>query len=112
MYAGFQEKVVTVMAASPGPMGGLRMIRSLNQLLADMGAVVVPGNNSIGSAFKVINENGEIVDEKTQEKIDAACANLVHFCRYQANRESDCAVAKELDAISKNLGEYGQVDLP
>ena len=106
----FQRKVATVMVTSPGPMGGLRMVRSLNQMLQDMGATVVPGSNSIGSAYKVI-ENDEITDERTKSKIDATCENLVHFCRYEANREHDCAVAKQVFSLT-NMGEYGEVDLP
>jgi chromate reductase len=96
MYAGFKGKVVTIMATSPGPMGGLRMVRSLDQMMADMGAVVVPGANAIGSAFKVFDEDGNIQDERTKAKVDTTFENLVHFCRYEANREADCAVAKEV----------------
>ena len=109
MYAGFQGKVVTVMATSPGPMGGLRMIRSLNQMLQDMGSTVVPGSNAIGSAFKVFGEDGTIKDERTKAKIDTTCENLIQYCRYQANRETECAVAR---AMLTNMGEYGNVDLP
>jgi NAD(P)H-dependent FMN reductase len=110
MYDGFKGKVMSVMATSPGPMGGLRTIRSLNQLLQDMGAVVIPGNNAIGNAFSVFKD-GTIADERSQAKVQATCGNLVHFCRYEANREQDCAVAREIYK-AHNMGEYGQVDLP
>lgn len=110
MYDGFKGKVMSVMATSPGPMGGLRTIRSLNQLLQDMGAVVIPGNNAIGNSFSVFKD-GTIADERSQAKVQATCGNLVHFCRYEANREQDCAVAREIYK-AHNMGEYGQVDLP
>ena len=110
MYAGFKGKVVAIMATSPGPMGGLRMIRSLAVMLSDMGATVIPGSNAIGNAFQVFND-GTITDERTIAKIEATCGNLVHFCRYEANRDHDCAVATAF-MRQHNMGEYGQVDLP
>lgn len=110
MYDAFKGKVVSAMATSPGPMGGLRMLRSLAGYLQDMGAVVVPGHNSIGSAFKVFDDDGNVMDDKTSAKIDAATGQLVHFARYEANRERDCTIAKKVMELN-NMGEYGQVDV-
>jgi len=98
------------MATSPGAMGGLRMIRSLNTLLQDMGSTVLPGHSAIGGAFKVF-QDGKIVDERTKGKVEASCEKLVHFCRFEANREQDCNVAKAVFKL-ENMGEYGAVDLP
>ena len=112
MYAGFKGKCASVMATSPGPMGGLRMIRSMQQMLADMGANIVPGANAIGSAFDVFDPaTGAIKDEVAKSKIEATCGNLVHYCRYDADREADCAVYHELQHLT-TMGEYGQVDIP
>ena len=109
MYAGFKGKCASVMATSPGPMGGLRMVRSMQQMLTDMGANIVPGANAIGSAFNVFDPaTGAIKDDVAKSKIEATCGNLVHYCRYDANREADCAIFHEL----QNMGEYGQVDMP
>lgn len=109
MYAGFKGKVVSCMATSPGPVGGLRMLRTFQGFLQDMGALVTPGHNTVGSAFKVFDSDGTVTDEKTQSKIDAAIYQLVHFSRYEANRERDCAIFREVQKL-KTLGEYGQVD--
>ena len=114
MYDGFKGKVCTIMATSPGAMGGLRMIRSMNTFMQDMGAIVVPGHHSIGNAYKVFDPSKAdvteaITDERTKSKIDGACGNLINFCRYQANREQDCTIAKEMQKLC-NMGEYGQVD--
>lgn len=110
MYDGFQGKSISVMATSPGPMGGLRMIRSLNTMLQDMGATVLPGHNSIGSAFKIFEKDGTIKDERTEAKIDEACRGLYFNCLYQANRAQECSVVKAFKL--GNMGEYGRVDLP
>jgi chromate reductase len=112
MYAGFKGKCASVMATSPGPMGGLRMIRSLQHMLADMGSIIVPGSNAIGNAFDVFGKkDGKIKDEVAIAKIEATCGNLVHFCRYEANREADCAIYEEIQNLT-TMGEYGQVDIP
>merc|ERR1712091_325729 len=34
MYAGFQNKCASVVATSPGPMGGLRMVRTMHTMLS------------------------------------------------------------------------------
>lgn len=87
------------------------MIRSLQHMLADMGSVIVPGANAIGSAFDVFGKDGKISDEVAIAKIEATCGNLVHFCRYEANREADCAIYQEIKHLT-TMGEYGQVDIP
>ena len=99
------------MATSPGPMGGMRMIRSLQHMLADMGTTIVPGANSIGRAFDVFDKDGTIKEKVVISKIEATCGKLVHFCRYEANREADCAIYKEIQELT-TMGEYGQVDMP
>lgn len=110
MYAGFKSKVVSLMSTSPGPMGGMRMLRSLQQMLQDMGAVVIPGNTAIGNAYQVFKD-GKIVDERSLTKVVGACHQLVLFARYVANSDHQCAVAQQVMKL-QNMGEYGKVDLP
>jgi NAD(P)H-dependent FMN reductase len=93
MYARFKGKVVSVMATSPGPMGCLRMVRSLNQMLQVMFATIVPGANAIGSAFDASDKDRAMKEERAISKIEATCENLEHFCPYETDREQDCDVA-------------------
>lgn len=108
-YDGFKGKCVSVMATSPGPMGGMRMVRSLQKFLNDMGAVVIAGHCSIGGASKAFAENGTLVDERAKSKVESACGQLVHFARFEANRAADCKIMRELRRL-KCTGEYGSVD--
>ena len=108
MYAGFKGKIVGLMGTSPGAMGGMRMLRSFATFLSDMGATVVPGHNAVGRSHQVMKD-GKVVDERTQSKIDAACGQLVHFARYEVNRERDCKVYEEY-LNQTTMGEYGAVD--
>ena len=87
------------------------MIRSLQHMLADMGSIIVPGANAIGNAFDVFDTDGKIHDKVAIAKIEATCGNLVHFCRYEANRDADCAIYEEIQNLT-TMGEYGQVDIP
>mmetsp|Transcript_14476 Transcript_14476/g.18907 ORF Transcript_14476/g.18907 Transcript_14476/m.18907 type:complete len:407 (+) Transcript_14476:269-1489(+) len=109
MYAGFKDKFVTLMSASPGTMGGVRMLRSLQQMMQDMGAIVVPGNNSVGNAFQTFDLEGQICDERALRKVETAVYQLVRYTRYQANRDRD-AVMDDTVVRMHNMGEYGRVD--
>ena len=109
MYAGFKEKFVSVMCASPGTMGGVRMIRSMNQMLLDMGALVVPGNNAVGNAFQTFDRDGGITDERALRKIEVTAYQLVRYARYQNNRERDGMMDDQVQRMH-NMAEYGRVD--
>eukprot|EP00467_Chlorarachnion_reptans_P013598 CAMPEP_0114505928 /NCGR_PEP_ID=MMETSP0109-20121206/11129_1 /TAXON_ID=29199 /ORGANISM="Chlorarachnion reptans, Strain CCCM449" /LENGTH=223 /DNA_ID=CAMNT_0001684429 /DNA_START=281 /DNA_END=952 /DNA_ORIENTATION=+ len=111
MYDGFKGKCVTVMATSPGKMGGLRMVRSLQEMLQDMGCIVIPGHCSFGGARNLFNEKdgGSLKDERAKGKVETACSQLVHHARFEANRERDCRIVRAIKK-QKVLGEYGSVD--
>eukprot|EP00934_Nitzschia_sp_Nitz4_P009355 Nitzschia sp. Nitz4//scaffold25_size161228//69937//70949//NITZ4_002430-RA/size161228-snap-gene-0.24-mRNA-1//-1//CDS//3329544586//9345//frame0 len=85
-FSAFKGKCAAVMATSPGQLGGLRMIRSLQMMLADLGVIVVPGLNAIGHSMSVFDAEGNILDEGTRMTIKSSCEDLVHFCRNEANR--------------------------
>ena len=101
--------MVSMMATSPGPMGGLRMVRSFQQMLQDMGCNVVPGHCSIGGAMNIFGEDGSILDERTRTKVETACGQMVHFARFEANRDHDCKIMQEMKR-QKNMGEYGSTE--
>ena len=109
MYAGFKNKVVSLMSTSPGAMGGMRMLRSLQQMMQDMGAIVVPGNTSIGNSFHVFDRDGRMVDERAFKKISTACYQLVHLAQAHANRDVEDPMEGEVVKLP-NMGEYGRAD--
>ena len=109
MYAGFKNKVVSLMSTSPGAMGGMRMLRSLQQMMQDMGAIVVPGNTSIGNAFHVFDREGRVVDERAFKKISTACYQLVHLAQSHASRDIEDPMEEEVIKLP-NMGEYGRAD--
>jgi len=108
MYDAFKGKCTCVMATSPGQIGGLRMVRSLQQFLQDMGAVTIPGNVAIGGGFKAFDEN-DALDERNAAKVQAVCGQLMHFARFEANRDSHCSVLQELKR-QQCMAEYGNLE--
>ena len=74
--AAYQGKMATIMAASPGALGGLRGLVHLRMLLANIGVTVLPGQEAIPRAFNAFNEDGSLVDEEKQKTILALGGNL------------------------------------
>ena len=67
--AAYHGKVASIMATSPGPLGGLRGLVFLRMLLANMGVIVLPDQRAIPQAFKAFNDNGLLIDDAQQNSI-------------------------------------------
>jgi chromate reductase len=74
--SAFQGKTAAIMAASPGPLGGLRGLRGLRELLTNVGITVLPNQMTIRSAFKVFDNEGAIIDDAQAERVEALGAEL------------------------------------
>jgi NAD(P)H-dependent FMN reductase len=66
---GFRGKVATLMAASPGALGGLRGLVFLRMMLGNLGVIVLPDQRAVREAYKAFNEDGSLVDENQQQAI-------------------------------------------
>lgn len=64
VYECFRGKVVTIMAASPGALGGIRALNHLRTLLSTLGCIVLPGQIAVGKAHEVFDEKGIVENEK------------------------------------------------
>lgn len=73
----FAGKWVALVAASPGGLGGIRALPLGQQLLANLGLVVLPQPLSLPKAGSAFNESGALKDEATGGKLDALCQRLV-----------------------------------
>ncbi len=62
--AAFAKKPVAIAAASPGGLGGVRVIPRLHDALAELGAVAVPGFATLPGAFQAFNDDSTLKDEK------------------------------------------------
>ncbi|MCZ6618855.1 MAG: NAD(P)H-dependent oxidoreductase [Gammaproteobacteria bacterium] len=74
--SAFSGKVAVIMAASPGPLGGLRGLRGVRELLTNLGFTVLPSQITVRSAFKEFDETGEMVDAARAKQVEALGAEL------------------------------------
>ena len=54
----YQNKLAAIMAASPGALGGMRMLPHLRQILNTLGVMVLPGQFSLAHADQAFDETG------------------------------------------------------
>lgn len=62
----FQGKTSAIMAASPGPMGGIRVLPQLRNLLTNIamhGTFVIPKQFALGNAFDAFDSDGNLKQE-------------------------------------------------
>lgn len=69
VLAAFRGKSATLMAASPGVLGGLRGLVMTRMLLTQLGVTVHATQLTIGKFHTLLNEQGELVEEKTLTKL-------------------------------------------
>jgi len=67
--SAYRGKIASIMATSPGPLGGLRGLVFLRMLLSNMGVIVLPDQRAIPQAFKAFNDDGLLIDDAQQNSI-------------------------------------------
>ncbi len=79
--SGYREKIVTLMSASPGGLGGLRGLVHLRAILEMIGAIVLPDQITVRSAHTAFGADGEMTDERQSARVEALGAGLAKFLR-------------------------------
>ena len=75
--AAFTGKVAALLSASPGALGGMRGLVHVRSILGNIGVVVLPGQVSLPGAFQAFGEDGGLVDERTDGKVEKLAEDLV-----------------------------------
>lgn len=75
----FRGKTATLMAASPGGLGGIRGLVPLRMLLGNIGMHLHPSQQAIGGVSSLLDENGIVNDEATLKKLHALGKQAVDF---------------------------------
>ncbi|MEE9354486.1 MAG: NAD(P)H-dependent oxidoreductase [Methylococcaceae bacterium] len=65
----FKGKVVSLMSASPGKLGGLRGLVHIRSILSNVGCIVLPEQIAIPDAHNVFDENGQIKDQSLRQNV-------------------------------------------
>jgi chromate reductase len=75
----FAGKVVTLMSASPGALGGLRGLVTVRSLLSNIRVIVLPEQVAVPKAHEAFDTDGKLKDAKQQSSIEALGRDLVGF---------------------------------
>ena len=62
-------KVVVLMSASPGALGGLRGLVHLRSILANLGCIVLPDQVAVSKAHEAFTADGALVDDRQHQRI-------------------------------------------
>lgn len=65
----FRGKVISLMSASPGGLGGLRGLVHLRAILGGLGCIMLPGQLAVSSAYDAFDDTGNLKNEKQQQQI-------------------------------------------
>lgn len=80
----FKGKVAGIMAASPGRLGGIRMLPHLRQVLTTLGTLVVPEQLALAQASEAFAEDGSLKDAANQKMLEGIVANVIRLARLAA----------------------------
>jgi chromate reductase len=78
-------KPAGLVAASPGPLGGIRTLPLTRQYFSNLGLIVVPEQAALGNAHTLFDADGSLRDEKLRGAVAGVAASVVKLARALAN---------------------------
>jgi NAD(P)H-dependent FMN reductase len=75
----FINKVVTLMSASPGELGGLRGLVHVRAIFGNVFSIVLPKQKCIPKADQAFDTQGNLKDTKQQEEVKNLGRDLAQF---------------------------------
>lgn len=75
----FVGKVAVLMSASPGALGGLRMLVHLRAMLENINVLVLPQQKTIPSAMNAFSPDGSLKEESQQRTVEKLGERLVEI---------------------------------
>lgn len=76
--APFRDRVFAIAAASPGALGGMRVLLALRQCLElALGALIIPEQFTLPAANKAFDDKGALIDERRAKFLSAMLIGLV-----------------------------------
>ncbi|GGF72492.1 NADPH-dependent FMN reductase [Alteromonas lipolytica] len=77
VLAAYKDKVVGLMAASGGALGGMRVLMVLRMLMQNLMCVVAPQQVSVARAGEKLDAAGKLCDEPTQKQLAVLAQQVV-----------------------------------
>ena len=72
----FTGKVVSLMSASPGALGGLRGLVHVRSILGNIGVIVLPDQVAVPKADEAFDEKGNLKDARKQAAVEKLGLNV------------------------------------
>ena len=76
-HTAYADKVVGLMSASPGFLGGMRSLMHARWVLSKLGALVLPDQSTVGQAGKAFDSDGNMTDERKRDQLMALGRKVV-----------------------------------
>ncbi len=74
-------KPAGLVAASPGPLGGIRGLPLTRQYLSNLGMIVVPEMAALGNAQQLFDAAGELTDQRLLSAVNAVGASVARLAK-------------------------------
>jgi len=74
--APYSNKIVSLLSASPGALGGLRGLVHVRSMFGNLGAIVLPGQVTISKANEAFTDDGLLKDPRQQANVEKSGATL------------------------------------
>ena len=79
--AAYQNKVATLMSASPGALGGLRGLVHVRAILGNIGVIVLPQQIAVSKAHEAFADDGSLNDEQRHSDVLGLGKRLAEFLK-------------------------------
>lgn len=83
----FRGKVAALMAASPGGLGGIRVLVHLRDILGNIGMHVLPDQVMISDAYSKFDESNNLTDEGKAAQVEKLVNNAIDLARRLKDEE-------------------------
>ena len=77
----FKGKVITLMSASPGALGGLRGLVHVRAIFGNLGCIVLPAQQAVSKAREAFDESGQLKDPATRQRVENLGVQLAQFLK-------------------------------
>ncbi|OMH33987.1 NADPH-dependent FMN reductase [Motiliproteus sp. MSK22-1] len=75
--SAFSGKIVGLMSASPGGLGGLRGLNHVRDIFTALGSYILPSQVAVAEAYKAFDEDGNLNDSAQTDRVQSIGAEVV-----------------------------------